>query len=271
MTKINQYFDENIKVIWYEVDNLKKTNSYDKELNNGRDQEAIKLFTRLNIGKIPLTSAELVKAMFLNKANIKKDMSIQEKNIIERKQKEISLQWDNIERDLHKDSLWYFLSNDSKMQYKTRIDLILNLISEKTENEKEEYYTFFYFDQSKKRQALDDIWLEIQHTFLILKDWFENHDFTIKSDTLLLLKLQHCKKYLIFQRNNKNEFDEKLDQLIKESINYKKSWAELNYENNTDYEKINRLLLLSMLYLYKKWRKTQWFPLISLNSMGKIG
>ena len=75
---------------------MKKTNSYDKELNNGRAQEAIKLFTRLNIGKIPLTSAELVKAMFLNKANIEKDMDSQEKITIQRKQKEISLQWDNI-------------------------------------------------------------------------------------------------------------------------------------------------------------------------------
>lgn len=271
LTKINQYFDENIKVIWYEVDNLKKTNSYDKELNNGRDQEAIKLFTRLNIGKIPLTSAELVKAMFLNKANIEKDMSIQEKNIIERKQKEISLQWDNIERDLHKDSLWYFLSNDSKMQYKTRIDLILNLISEKTENEKEEYYTFFYFDQSKKRQALDDIWLEIQHTFLILKDWFENHDFYHKIGYLITAEIATLQEVFNLSKGiTKNEFDEKLDQLIKESINYKKSWAELNYENNTDYEKINRLLLLfNVISVQKNGEKTQWFPFDKFKFNGK--
>lgn len=271
LTKINQYFDENIKVIWYEVDNLKKTNSYDKELNNGRDQEAIKLFTRLNIGKIPLTSAELVKAMFLNKANIKKDMSIQEKNIIERKQKEISLQWDNIERDLHKDSLWYFLSNDSKMQYKTRIDLILNLISEKKENEKEEYYTFFYFDQFKKRQALDDIWLEIQHTFLILKDWFENHDFYHKIGYLITAEIATLQEVFNLSKGiTKNEFDEKLDQLIKESINYKKSWAELNYENNTDYEKINRLLLLfNVISVQKNGEKTQWFPFDKFKFNGK--
>lgn len=271
LTKINQYFDENIKVIWYEVDNLKKTNSYDKELNKERDQEAIKLFTRLNIGKIALTSAELVKAMFLNKANIKKDMSVQEKNIIERKQKEISLQWDNIERELHKDSLWYFLSNDSKVQYKTRIDLILNLISEKKENEKEEYYTFFYFDQFKKRQALDDIWLEIQHTFLILKDWFENHDFYHKIGYLITAEIATLQEVFNLSKGiTKNEFDEKLDQLIKESINYKKSWAELNYENNTDYEKINRLLLLfNVISVQKNGEKTQWFPFDKFKFNGK--
>lgn len=42
LTNINKYFDENIKIIWYEVD---------------ENDDAIALFTRLNIGKIPLTSA----------------------------------------------------------------------------------------------------------------------------------------------------------------------------------------------------------------------
>ena len=38
LTNINKYFDEKVKVIWYEVD---------------ESQDAIALFTRLNIGKIP--------------------------------------------------------------------------------------------------------------------------------------------------------------------------------------------------------------------------
>ena len=45
---ILEYFREDVKVIWYEV---------------GEDEDAISLFTRLNIGRIPLTSAELVKAI----------------------------------------------------------------------------------------------------------------------------------------------------------------------------------------------------------------
>ena len=43
-----------MKIIWYEVD---------------KNEDAIALFARLNIGKIPLTSAELVKAMFLSRDN----------------------------------------------------------------------------------------------------------------------------------------------------------------------------------------------------------
>ena len=58
LTNINKFFDENVKVIWYEIP--------------GDTDDAIGLFERLNIGKIPLTSAELVKAMFLTKSNIEK-------------------------------------------------------------------------------------------------------------------------------------------------------------------------------------------------------
>ncbi|MBP5383880.1 MAG: DUF262 domain-containing protein, partial [Lachnospiraceae bacterium] len=100
------YLVKYVKVIWYEV---------------GEDEDAIALFARLNIGKIPLTSAELVKAIFLCRDN--------NTEMDKEKQEEISLQWDNIEKDLHQNSLWYFLTNSISRDYQTRIDLVLDLIS----------------------------------------------------------------------------------------------------------------------------------------------
>ena len=44
---------KNVQFIWYESD----------------DENPINVFTRLNIGKIPLTNSELIKALFLNKSN----------------------------------------------------------------------------------------------------------------------------------------------------------------------------------------------------------
>ena len=52
--RFENLFTENVKVIWYEVDDT---------------EDGAALFTRLNIGKIPLTNAELVKAMFLSRSN----------------------------------------------------------------------------------------------------------------------------------------------------------------------------------------------------------
>ena len=92
------------------------------------------------------------------------------------KQGEIALQWDDIEKELHDDSLWYFLSNLTKLNYQTRINLVLDLITEKPDNNRDPYYSFFRFDQMRNEVGLDELWQRIQQTFLTLKDWYENHE-----------------------------------------------------------------------------------------------
>lgn len=222
LTNINKYFDENVKIIWYEV---------------GEEEDAIALFARLNIGKIPLTSAELVKAMFLSKDN--------NDGMDREKQEEISLQWDNIERELHNGAMWSFLTNYTSKQYQTRIDLILNLIADKPSDNKEKYYTFFKFDERRQSEKLSVIWKEIQHTFLILKDWYEDHElyhkigYLIASETATLQKI-----YGVSLEKRKSEFITELDSLIRESIKIDRNYAELSYDKSGDHSRISRLLLL---------------------------
>ncbi len=240
LTNINKFFDENVKIIWYEVD---------------ESADAIALFTRLNIGKIPLTSAELVKAIFLS--------SRSNNPLLEReKQEEISLQWDNIEKELQNDSLWYFLSNTRKSAYQTRIDLILDLIAEKKPDNKEKYFTFFYFDDLKKTETLDDIWRRIQHTFLILKDWFENHELYHKIG--YLVTSEEVSLQQLFNEasgRTKAEFNNYLDEAIAASIKITSNYADLSYEKPTDYRKISKLLLLfNVESVRQNGEHTQWFP-----------
>jgi len=245
LTNINKYFDENVKIIWYEVD---------------ESEDAIALFTRLNIGKIPLTSAELVKAMFLSRDN-NSDMDRE-------KQEEISLQWDNIEKELHKNSLWYFLTNRSNAKYQTRIDLILDLISSKPADNKEKYYTFFYFDGLNQKEKLNEIWKEIQHTFLILTDWYEDHElyhkigYLIASNTKSLQNIFALSKREIDGRGiTKKRFKSELDAYIKESIDIPINYSELSYEKTTDYAKISKLLLLfNVEAVRQNGEQTHWFP-----------
>lgn len=160
---ISNSFNEHVKVIWYEV---------------GEGEDGNSIFTRLNIGKIPLTNAELVKAMFLSR-DANKDME-------KEKQNEISLQWDDIEKELHNESLWYFLTNSIENDYKTRIDLVLDLISGRGGRETHErYFTFFEFDKRLKNgESLGKIWEDIYQTFLILKGWYENHTLYHKTMSL---------------------------------------------------------------------------------------
>lgn len=245
LTNINKYLDENVKVIWYEVD---------------ESADSISLFTRLNIGKIPLTSAELVKAMFLSRDS--------QPEMDREKQEEISLQWDNIEKALHQDSLWYFLTNHTKIRYQTRIDLILDLIADKTLENKDTYHTFFHFDALRQREELQDIWKEIQHTFLILKDWHENHELYHKIGYLIASGTRSLKEILEISKREENgqgitkkAFKAELDNSIRKSITIAANYGELSYEKTSDYAKIYRLLLLfNIESVRQNGERTQWFP-----------
>ena len=234
-----EYFKEDVKIIWYEV---------------GENEDAISLFTRLNIGKIPLTSAELVKAMFLSSNG--KDKANQEK------QEEISLQWDNMEKELHDDSLWYFLTNRTNTRYQTRIDLILDLISEKPSDNREKYYTFFKIDELGKTLPLDDLWRKIQQTFLVLKDWYENHELYHKIGYLIASeKLSLQDVYRISIDKTKSAFRSALDSYITESIAIQGNYADLSYEKPLDYKRISTLLLLFNVESVRlNGEHTQWFP-----------
>lgn len=239
LTNVNKYFDEIVKIIWYEV---------------GESEDAIGLFTRLNIGKIPLTNAELVKAMFLSKDT--------DENIDKEKQEEISLQWDNMEKELHNNSLWYFLTNKTSAVYQTRIDLVLDLISGKPADNREKYYTFFRFDEMRQTKKIDSIWRSIQQTFLVLKDWHGNHElyhkigYLIASGTLTLQKI-----FDISRDKTKDDFRNSLDDFIRDSIRIKGNYSDLSYEKTQDRRKITTLLLLfNVESVRRNGEHSQWFP-----------
>jgi hypothetical protein len=90
---LNLKFNFSTKVIWYETSKI---------------DDSIDIFTRINSGKIPLTNAELIKALFLNSSNFAKADS--EK--LRLKQLEIASEWDRIEYALQDDSFWYFINKN---------------------------------------------------------------------------------------------------------------------------------------------------------------
>lgn len=237
LTDMNDYFKKIVKIIWYEV---------------GETEDAIGLFTRLNIGKIPLTNAELVKAMFLSKGRSGTNME-------QKKQEEISFQWDHMEKELHNDSLWFFLTNKST-EYQTRADLVLDLISQKPADNRDKYYTFFKFNQDG--QNLDDIWYKIQQTFLTLKEWHSNHEFYHKIGYLIASGSKTLRDiFKLSKDKTKSDFKKFLDEDIKNSIKIGKNYADLSYENTEDQKKIKKLLLLfNVESVRKSGEHSQRFP-----------
>lgn len=148
------------KIIWYEV-------------NDGSD--TIDIFTRINMGKIPLTNAELIKALFLKNTNFKKVSP----DKIRLKQLQIASEWDKIEYTLQDNSFWYFISNNSR-NFATRIEYIFDLMKNKKKDD-EEYFTFyaFYDDFEKSKDTnenpdIDAIWLTIKKYFLTFEEWYKD-------------------------------------------------------------------------------------------------
>ena len=163
------------------------------------------------------------------------------------RQEEISLQWDNIEKELHNDSLWFFLTNSLTVgAYQTRISLILDLIVRKPRGSKDKNYTFFKFDEIRKQEKdLNKVWNRILRTFLVLKDWYEDHTlyhkigYLIASDYMTLQDV-----FDLAESKTKRAFAAILDDKIRGSIDIKENYADLSYEDAAGYRKISTLLLL---------------------------
>ena len=146
-----------IKFIWYDV-------TYEI---NGDETKAIDIFTRLNIGKIPLTDAELIKALFLKKDNFLNN---------NHKKKSIANMWHKIENTLNDDSFWYFLSK-RELPRNERINLllILNTSIKKIENIKD-YNLFIEYYKKIQVNNIFNIWSEIENTYYTLKEWYNNYE-----------------------------------------------------------------------------------------------
>lgn len=218
---IQKKLDEKVHVIWYEVDS---------------SENSTQLFTRLNIGKIPLTNAELVKALFLSRNN----------GINDDKQLEIATQWDIIEKELRNENFWYFITNEKAETYATRIELIFNLMSKKKKDDKERFRTFFFFsDKIRNTEKKADVWQEILRYYQKIQEWYENFEVYHKVGYLIATQSVTLQELLDEAKDKtKSEFQKSLDEKIAKSIDFGKDYSELSYENKTDCTQIEKLLLL---------------------------
>ncbi len=219
-------FLEDTKVIWYQV-------------NDGT--EAIDIFTRINIGKIPLTNAELVKALFLKQGNFDKGGI----SNIRLKQIQISSEWDKIESVLQDDGFWHFIYQGNK-KYSTRIEYIFDLMKGKNPNH-DPHYTFYefhkdYLQDTDKEKATDRLWLSIKKYFQTFEEWFKDREFyhligyLITSGYSVSTLIAESKNY------TKTEFKERLRSKIKGVVNY--SSDDLDELDYNDRIKVKSILLL---------------------------
>jgi hypothetical protein len=106
------------------------------------------------------------------------------------------------------------------------------------------------------------MWLGIQKTFLILKDWYEDHELYHKIGYLIASGHSTLADiFAISQNKKKHDFREALESLIKESVEIDENYGDLSYENASEAQAISRLLLLfNVESVRQNGEHTQWFP-----------
>lgn len=223
------------KVIWYVI-------------NDGSDSYDI--FTRLNIGKIQLTNAELIKALFLKKWNNSEAV-----DKLRLKQLQIATEWDRIENTLQDNSFWYFIYNkpDSKNpKYANRIEYIFDLMKNKTEGEDEKFtfykfYEDFEISKNKNKYKIPDtdvLWLRIKKYFLTFEEWYNDRElyhligFLISINYRLQDILEPKKNNVYISFTSKTDFKSFLKEEIRQKVKF--DISNLNYGD----ERIKTVLLL---------------------------
>lgn len=257
--RLYQKFTMNVHVLWYDTTDEVGSSSVER-------------FSRLNMGRIPLTGAELCRALLLNTDNhdLSNDLAPSgnvpnaltsyltqqvKQQVMLRRQTVLGSRWDDIERELRDPDFWAFLGGNVSDTRATRVDFLLDLYTDKPAKEAKEYFAFDalsqFFDHASpnyKKQDAQRVWDDITNSYQLLKFWYEDHDYyhwigylsdlggseQIRS---LLQKAKKCRK---------SEFKEFVLSQIRKRIPLDEVLPDLN---DLQYNKDNRLIH-NLLFLF---------------------
>lgn len=175
--------EKDVRIIWYEISNV----------------TALQAFRRLNYGKIPLTSSELVKALLLQKGNYADWNNIQQTTASTR-----AVEWDDMEHTLQNPYLWSMLSKmDKKEGTTSKMELILDFVADGLNKEMRapdrkspfvrkdarqlngsddlrDYFDYhvinkYLHDEPQYLQKrIDEVWKRIRDTFNLISNWYDD-------------------------------------------------------------------------------------------------
>lgn len=259
MRRFANKLQDNVSIIWYEVD---------------EDEDSVSIFTRLNIGKINLTNAELVKALFLSRGrkDEKGNYSGRPYGLDDKKQHEIALEWDAMEKGLHDDKFWAFITNEPAKNYPVRMELLFDLMEKKPAGVSS-FYTFNrFYERFKSADDKFKTWEEIVRYYQQLQEWYSDFDLYHQIGFLIACGAR-VKELLELALNEdkplkKSEFHNEIIERIRKTMIFTRvegnkqeeiDYGDLNYEAYPD--EVHKLLLLfNVETIRQKGDKDNRFP-----------
>lgn len=219
--KFYGYLFESVRVIWYEAP-------------TGLDSTA--LFTRLNVGRIPLTDAELFKALLLSRS--RGDAGKSDRT------HEIAAQWDGIERDLQHPDVWAFVADVAASDTPTRITLLLDTLAGGPRGrQRARFHTFDVLREKVEKNSPATIWNDVIQLHALVIGWYENRNHYHKIGYLVAQGERFGDLVALATDKTKTAFESILDTRIRDTLNVSPSdVSALSYES--DRLKCERVLLL---------------------------
>lgn len=171
-----------VHIIWYDIDQSENIMHL--------EASAEQVFLNLNAGKIPLTSSELIKALFILECQ-----SNNTKEIYKIKAIELASEWDLIENALQDNSFWFFIcDNDKYNSSSTRIDFLFDIINDRKGKDDELFSYRIYEKRFKEGVRLN--WLEVKNTFNKLIEWHHDKELYHYIGFLIVSNIKGLKKIL---------------------------------------------------------------------------
>lgn len=250
-----------VRVIWYEISHL----------------NALEAFRRLNYGKIPLTSSELVKALLLQGDDTDNPGRHGTGAPYRR-----ALEWDEMEHTLHNPYLWSMLSDDDS-DSSSRMEVILDFVADEfnkkmiVDNNKppfvrkekslignsdnRDYFNYNVINEYIHREGIakiEEVWNRIRSIFNLITNWYDNHQWYHLIGLMRILPSSQNRKSrrehfnrlysLAIDKNGRpidcSAFTAALKERIADEVNgLDKKLNQLNYnENSADIIKLLKLL-----------------------------
>ena len=227
------------------------------------DSKPIEVFLRLNQGKIPLTDAELVKALLLQADKYaESDLPLLQPQL-----DLIASEWYEVERALAQADRWAFIAPSGYRQSDTRIDLLLELVARRLEprvisakevlDERERYkhpcYLVFalWLEQQEQDgvariESVRELWERVMSVYQHIAEWYDSHilyhyiGYLTSQEAIALDELIQQAKSL-----GRDDFEEYLRRAIGGLLSCEP--CEMSYEG--DRAKVHQLLLLHNVHL----------------------
>lgn len=182
-----------VYVIWYEAPQQPEFDSR-------------ALFTRLNVGRIPLTDAELVKAELLSRIP---------------RTHETAAQWDSIERDLWSPEVWAFVTG-STTGGATRIELLLDTIADSIIGAPPKHrHPFDTFETLRPHiiAAPEELWGRVVDLHSLVLGWYDDRNLFHKIGYLVnAQRATFFDLVMLAQDSPRSAFEAALDGLIRKSL-----------------------------------------------------